>query len=63
MYEILIADEATKREKNKRGQKGQSSRIRRETDNDPRKMIVCGPCGQEGHTRRSSRCPGYMVIS
>ena len=59
MYGILIADEATKRKKNKRGQKGQSSRIRTEMDNNPRKMIVCGRCGQEGHTRRSSRCRGY----
>ncbi|WOH13261.1 hypothetical protein DCAR_0832770 [Daucus carota subsp. sativus] len=35
---------------------GQSQRIRTEMDNS-RKAISCGRCGQEGHTRRSSRCP------
>ncbi|XP_074323154.1 uncharacterized protein LOC141660090 [Apium graveolens] len=58
MYGVLIADETTKKKKNKRGQRGQSSRIRTEMDN-PRKIILCGKCGQQGHTRRSSRCPKY----
>ncbi|XP_074376676.1 uncharacterized protein LOC141718197 [Apium graveolens] len=58
MYGFLIADEGMRRVKKKRGQRGQSSRIRTEMDN-PRKVIVCGRCGQEGHTRRNSRCPQY----
>lgn len=55
-YGTLLPNENLKKKKKKQGQKGQSQRIRTEMDNS-RKAITCGRCGQEGHTRRSSRCP------
>ncbi|KAL6529661.1 hypothetical protein OROGR_015284 [Orobanche gracilis] len=56
MYGILVPDENLRKKKGKRGQMGQSQRIRTEMDNS-RKVIACGRCGQQGHTRRSLRCP------
>ncbi|KAL6524537.1 hypothetical protein OROHE_016208 [Orobanche hederae] len=57
-YGTLIPDENLRRKKNKRGQRGQSQRIRTEMDNS-RRVQRCGVCGQEGHTKRSRRCPQY----
>ncbi|XP_047313724.1 uncharacterized protein LOC124917311 [Impatiens glandulifera] len=52
-YGNLVPNENSRKKKN---QRGQSQRIRTEMDN-PRRTIICGKCGQEGHTRRSQRCP------
>lgn len=53
----LVPDEALKKLKKKRGDKGQSVRIRTEMDAS-RTGIKCSVCKQEGHTRRSKNCPG-----
>ncbi|XP_047323315.1 uncharacterized protein LOC124927021 [Impatiens glandulifera] len=52
-YGNLVPNENLRKKKNQRGQR---QRIRTEMDN-PRRTIICGRCGQEGHTRRSQRCP------
>ncbi|WOH11456.1 hypothetical protein DCAR_0830943 [Daucus carota subsp. sativus] len=56
MYGTLIADENLRKKRKKRGQRGQSQCIRTRMDNS-QSVKTCGRCGQEGHTRRSLRCP------
>lgn len=55
-YGKLVPDESLKKKKNKRGDKGQSVRIRTEMDAS-RSGKKCSACNQEGHTKRSKKCP------
>lgn len=55
-YGTLIPNESQRRKKKKRGNKGQSVRIRTEMDQS-RSGKRCSRCKQEGHTKRSKLCP------
>ena len=55
-YGKLVPDESLKKMKKKRGDKGESVRIRTEMD-APRSGIKCSVCKMEGHTKRSKKCP------
>ncbi|XP_074373886.1 uncharacterized protein LOC141714254 [Apium graveolens] len=56
IYGKLVADESLKRKKKKCGEKGQSVRIRTEMDAS-HTSNKCSACHQEGHTKRSKKCP------
>ncbi|KAK1382568.1 hypothetical protein POM88_020303 [Heracleum sosnowskyi] len=55
-YGKLVPDEGCRKIKKKRGDKGESVRIRTEMDQS-RSGIKCSRCHQQGHTKRSKLCP------
>ena len=55
-YGKLVPNEAYRKRKKKRGNKGESVRIRTEMDQS-RSRKKCSRCKQEGHTKRSRLCP------
>lgn len=55
-FGTLKADERLRKMRKKRGDKGQSVRIRTEMDQS-RSGKKCRACGKEGHTKRSKDCP------
>ncbi|WOH11823.1 hypothetical protein DCAR_0831316 [Daucus carota subsp. sativus] len=55
-YGMLVPNEDLRKKRKKRHNKGQSQRIHTEMDNSQIGK-TCGKCGQQGHTRRSARCP------
>lgn len=56
LYGTLVADETLRKIRKKRGERGQSVRIRTEMDAS-RTGKKCSQCMQEGHTKRSKKCP------
>nr|XP_017247486.1 PREDICTED: uncharacterized protein LOC108218857 [Daucus carota subsp. sativus] len=58
MFGTVVPNEALRKKRKNRGQRGQSVRIRTEMDSS-RTGSKCGRCKQEGHTRRSRKCPLY----
>ena len=56
LFGTLVADEALKKKKRKRGRRGESVRIHTEMDQS-RSGKKCSRCKQEGHTKRSKMCP------
>ena len=52
-YGTIIPNENLKKKKGR----GQNQRIPTEMDQSERRIIICRRCSQEGHTRRSKKCP------
>ena len=57
-YGTVVPNEAMRKRRAKRGQRGQSVRIRTEMDGS-RTGHKCSRCKQEGHTKRNKKCPMY----